>query len=104
MDVGDQDARIADLKERFDFARGARWAAEEHLAWIIGAETGFLVGIYFHRWWLGILAGVAAFFLVARYFGRREEAAEDAYNRATSQGKYFRGEPPRDPDVQGGRT
>ncbi len=87
--VTEEFSQITDLKERYDFERGARWAAEEgRLAWIIAIETGWLVKVYSHRWWLAVVVGVAAFFLLARYFGRREEAAEDAYNRAASLGRY----------------
>lgn len=80
--------KIADLKGRYDFERGARWAAEESLAWVIATETGWISQVYGHRWWLTVAVGVAAFFLVARFFGRREEAAEDAYHRAAGLGKY----------------
>ena len=36
---------------------------------------------------------LATFFVVARYFGRREEAAEDAYYRAAELGRYFQPSP-----------
>ena len=84
--------RVAELKECHDFERGARWAAEESLAWIVSIETGWLVTAHGHSWWLGVAIGIATFFLVARYFGRREERAEDAYNKAAGIGRYA--EPP----------
>ena len=86
--VTEEFPQIIELKERYDFERGARWAAEESLAWIIAFETGWLIQIYSHRWWLAVVVGIAAFFLVARFFGRREEIAEDAYHRAAGLGKY----------------
>lgn len=81
-------SQLAELKERYDFERGARWATEENLAWVIAIETGWLVKVYSHHWWLAVAVGIAAFFILARYFGRREEAAEDAYNRAAALGRY----------------
>ncbi len=86
--VTEEFSQITDLKERYDFERGARWAAEENLARVVAFETGWLVKVYNHHWWLAAVVGIAAFFILARYFGRREEAAEDAYNRAAALGRY----------------
>jgi hypothetical protein len=65
---------IQQLKERHDFERGERWATEEVCAWIVAIETGLLVNDRWHHWWLSVIVGIATFFVVARYFGRREEA------------------------------
>jgi hypothetical protein len=81
---------IQELKERHDFERGARWAAEENLAWVIAAESAWLAHLYEHQWWLTAVVGVGSFFLIARYFGRREESAEDAYYKAAGLGRYYK--------------
>lgn len=84
---------IQQLKERHDFERGARWATEEVCAWIVAIETGLLVNDHVRHWWPSVLVGVVTFFAFARYFGRREEAAEDAedaYYRAAELGRYFK--------------
>jgi hypothetical protein len=84
---------IEQLKERHDFERGARWATEEVCAWIVAFETGLLVKYGWHHWWLSVIVGIATFFAFARYFGRREEAAEDAYYRAAELGRYSQASP-----------
>ena len=78
------------VQERYHFWRGARYAAEE-LAWPLAALAGWVAHLEGLRWWLSVPIAVAVFFAVARYYGRREEAAEDAYERATGTGKYRRG-------------
>jgi hypothetical protein len=84
---------IQQLKERHDFERGARWATEEGCAWILAIETGLIVDDHWHHGWLSVVVGIATFFVVARYFGRREEAAEDAYYRAAELGRYVQSSP-----------
>jgi hypothetical protein len=84
---------IEQLKERHDFERGARWATEEVCAWIVAFETGLLVNDGWHHLWLSVIVGIATFFAFARYFGRREEAAEDAYYRAAELGRYSQPSP-----------
>ena len=78
------------LKEQHDFWSGARYAAEE-LAGPIAILAGWVAHAEGLRWWLSVPIAIGAFIVVARYFGRREEAAEDAYERATGTGKYWRG-------------
>ena len=78
------------LKEQQNFWSGARYAAEE-LAWPIGILAGWVSYAEGLRWWMSVPIAIVVFFGVVRYFGRREEAAEDAYERATGTGKYWKG-------------
>lgn len=74
-------------KEHYDFWSGARYVAEE-LAWPLAILAGLLANAYGAKWWVAVPVGIAVFFLVARYYGRREEAAEDAYHRSARIGRY----------------
>lgn len=87
--IGDPDLSDHSLKERHLFWSGARYAAEE-LAWPIAILAGFLADAKGLQWWASVPIGIAAFFLIARYFGRREEAAEDAYHREKGIGRYYK--------------
>ena len=84
--VTEEFPKVTELKERYDFERHASWAAEESLAWVIAVDTGWLVQVYSHRWWLAVVVGFCCVLS-----GRpilRQEAAEDAYYRAAGLGRY----------------
>ena len=83
----------AELKERHDFWNGARYAAEE-LAWPLAILSGYAAHVQGLRWWFSVPIGIAAFLIVARYYGRKEEAAEDAYYRVARLGRYAGGDGP----------
>ena len=67
-----------EIRDRYHFWSGARYAAEE-----IGMYFGFLIGWVvkseLQSWWLAVPAGVISWWMLIRYFGSREEAAEEAF-------------------------
>lgn len=77
------------VKERNLDIATAELAVVEKLRWWLAGSNGALAGQYWESWWIGVLVGVAVFFLVTHGFEKEYDKANDAYDRATGTGRYY---------------
>jgi hypothetical protein len=68
----------------------ARLGVAEDLRWIIAPLGAIAVQHYWHTWPVSVGVAIVAFFAVPYPFSKEHDRAEDAYERATGTGKYWR--------------
>jgi hypothetical protein len=81
------DAQAA-AQKRCDIATAKLGVAEELRHWI-AVPCALVVYLKYDSWISAVAAGVAAFFLVTRWYEKEYDAARDAYDRLMGMGSYY---------------
>jgi hypothetical protein len=68
----------------------ARLGLVEDLRWTIAPLAAIAVQHYWHTWPISVGVGIIAFFAIPYPFSKESDRAQDAYERFTGTGKYWR--------------
>lgn len=78
-----------EAERRRDIAT-AKLGVAEDLRWAIAGLFALLLYVKYDSWLLATVAGIVTFFLVTHWYENEYDAANDAYERSTSTGKYYK--------------
>jgi hypothetical protein len=67
----------------------ARLDVAEELGWPVAILAGVAAYMYFHNWWIPLIAVPITYYAVTYRYRRCAELAEDKYFQAAGLGKYF---------------
>lgn len=80
---------IAEVERRCDIT-AAKLSVAEELRLAVAAPFAYLVYLKYDSWVMATLVGIIIFLLIARWYEREYDMANDAYEQLTGTGKYYK--------------
>lgn len=78
-----------EAERRCDIAT-AKLSVAEELRWAVAGPFAFLLYLKYDSWFWATAVGIIIFFLVTRWYEKEYDASNDAYERLTGTGKYYK--------------